>query len=364
MKVVLATGIYPPDIGGPATYVYRLAEKLIERGARVVVVTYEEARNKKQETKASEWPVIRISKSGGPLFRWRRYAKALKAESADADIVYAFSSVSAGVPVWFAKMKHARKILRLGGDFLWERYTDRGGTLSLKDWYASEPRFKSKMNGLLRQFDHIVFSTAFQEQLYERFYAHLPLHSIIENALPGGVPVHHSMHKPMRLLFLGRFVSFKNLGSLIIALKDLPDMVLTLAGEGPLDASLRALAHEEGLSARITFLPVHAGDAKQQLFLDHDLLILPSLTELSPNTALEARAAGMPVLLTEETGLSLALTDGTSLRPLRSPQDIENALREVQEGYELLADRAAAPLPARSWDTVAEEHMTLFRSLL
>jgi glycosyltransferase involved in cell wall biosynthesis len=220
------------------------------------------------------------------------------------------------------------------------------------------------MNGLLRQFDHIVFSTAFQEQLYERFYAHLPLHSIIENALPGGVPVHHSIHKPMKLLFLGRFVSFKNLGSLILAMRDLPEMTLTLAGEGPLDAALRKLSHDEGLSSRVTFLPVHSGDAKQQLFLDHDLLVIPSYTELSPNTALEARASGLPVLLTEETGLSLTLTDGTSLRPLRSPQEIANALREAQEGYELLADRASAPLPARSWDTVAEEHMTLFRSLL
>ncbi len=364
MKVVLATGIYPPDIGGPATYVAKLAEKLAERGAQVTVVTYSAERPKIQETNNSLWSVVRVSKRGGPFLRWRRYAKALKEQASDADIVYAFSSVSAGVPLWLAKMRHTKKILRLGGDFLWERYTDRGGVLSLKDWYASEPRFKNKMNGLLRQFDHIVFSTQLQEELFERFYAHLPLHSVIENALPGGVPVHHSIHKPMKLLFLGRFVSFKNLGSLILALKDLPEMTLTLAGSGPLKASLKKLVSDEVLTDRISFLEPHSGDAKQQLFLDHDLLVLPSLTELSPNTALEARAAGMPVLLTEETGLSLTLTDGTSLRPLRSPQDIAKALREVQEGYELLADRASAPIPARSWDTVAEEHMTLFRSLL
>jgi glycosyltransferase involved in cell wall biosynthesis len=370
MKVVLATGIYPPDIGGPATYVLKLAEKLVERGVRVVVVTYEEPRTKNQEPNnvqvgnSNAWPVIGVSKSGGPYFRWRRYAKALKQQCTDADIVYAFSSVSAGAPIWFAKIRHAKKILRLGGDFLWERYTDRGGTLSLKDWYASNPRFKSKMNGLLRQFDHLVFSSAFQEELYERFYARLPLHNVIENALPGGVPVHHLIHSPMKLLFLGRFVSFKNLGSLIIALKDIPDATLTIVGSGPLDQNLRELVEQQQLTERITFLPPHEGDAKQQLFLDHDLLVLPSYTEISPNTALEARAAGLPVLLTEETGLSRALTDGTALRPLRSPQEIVNAVRDVRDAYELLADRAAAPIPARSWDTIAEEHMTLFRSLL
>ena len=37
MKIILATGIYPPEIGGPATYVERLAKRLSERGARVVI---------------------------------------------------------------------------------------------------------------------------------------------------------------------------------------------------------------------------------------------------------------------------------------------------------------------------------------
>ena len=33
MKIVLATGIFPPDIGGPATYTERLVEELFRRGA-------------------------------------------------------------------------------------------------------------------------------------------------------------------------------------------------------------------------------------------------------------------------------------------------------------------------------------------
>lgn len=369
MKVVLATGIYPPDIGGPATYVHKLAEKLVERGVGVVVVTYQDTRTKTQEPNKfqgsnSQWPVVHVSKRGGPFLRWRRYAKALKRHAADADIVYGFSSVSCGVPVWLAKLKNQKKILRLGGDFAWERYTDRGGILGLRDWYEADPWVKGMMNGLLKRFDYIVFSTLFQEELYDRFYAHLPLHSVIENALPGGVPVHHSAHTPFKLLFLGRFVSFKNLGSLIVALKEIPDATLTLVGEGPLEEPLKKLAVEEGVADRMIFTEVQSGDAKQQLFLDHDLLVLPSYTELSPNTALEARAAGLPVLLTEETGLSRALTDGTQLRLLRSPADIVKALREVREQYEQLADRASAPIPARTWDQVAEEHLTLFRNLL
>jgi glycosyltransferase involved in cell wall biosynthesis len=359
MKVVLATGIYPPEIGGPATYVWNLARALAERQVRVSIIAYGE-----QPDELDGIPVYRVSRKGGVIARWRRYAKALREHASDADIVYAFSSVSCGSPLWLAKLKNPKKILRLGGDFLWERYTDRGGIMGLREWYASNPRFKGMMNGLLRHFDFIVFSTQFQEELYEKFYQNLALHGVIENALPIGVPVNHSRHQPFRLLFLGRFVSFKNLGSLILALKEIPDTVLTIAGEGPLEDKLQSLVAEHELGDRVTFLPSQSGDSKQQLFLDHDLLVLPSYTELSPNTALEARAAGLPVLLTEETGLSRALTDGTHLRALRSSRDIINALRDTMDTYELLAERASSPVPSRTWDQVAEEHMTLFRNLL
>lgn len=364
MKVVLATGIYPPEIGGPATYVLNLGRVLKEHGVQVTVIAYGEDRSQISDGRLQDDGCIRVSRKGGPIMRWRRYAKALKEQASDADIVYCFSSVSCGVPLWLAGLKHPHTILRLGGDFLWERYTDGGGTEELADWYAGKPKFQGMMNGLLKQFDTIVFSTEFQQKLYEKVYVLLPHNLVIENALPIGVPVHHQPHTPFKLLFLGRFVPFKNLGSLILAMKELPDCTLTLAGEGPLQSDLQKLIDQESLGDRITMLPVQSGDAKHELFLDHDLLALPSYTEISPNTALEARAAGLPVLLTTQTGLSHNLSDGCQLRILRSPQDIVNAVREVQGTYELLSDRASSPVPARTWDQVADDHLSLFRSLL
>jgi glycosyltransferase involved in cell wall biosynthesis len=359
MKIVLATGIYPPTIGGPATYVYELSKQLVRRGFNVHILTYGEHVDAYEPC-----PVTRVSLRGGPLARWWRFAKALRAVAGDADVVYAFSSVSVGVPLWAAHLRHPRTVLRLGGDFLWERYTDRGGSLGLKDWYAQKPWFQSVMNGLLTTFDHIVFSTPFQQELYERTYARLPLHSVIENALPAGTPVLHQKHDPMRLLYLGRFVAFKNLGSLFLALQELPGMMLTLVGSGPLESTLKKLASDLHLEHRVTFETPRSGEQKQQCFLEHDLLVLPSYTELSPNTALEARSVGLPVLLTEETGLSSVLNDGCSLRVLRAPHDIVAALKDIDTHYVALAERAARPLPERGWQTVGDEHAALFQSLL
>ncbi|MBU2219306.1 hypothetical protein KKG15_02345, partial [Patescibacteria group bacterium] len=40
MRILIATGIYPPDIGGPATYAKNLADEFLRRGCGVKVITY------------------------------------------------------------------------------------------------------------------------------------------------------------------------------------------------------------------------------------------------------------------------------------------------------------------------------------
>ncbi len=370
MRIVLATGIYPPQIGGPATYVEKLAEQLVKHAKSVTVVTYDQGdRGQRTEDRGQDgtaWNIVYVSKKGGPLLRWMRYAKVLREVGKDADIVYAFSSISCGVPLFLSHLKGPKRILRLGGDFRWERYTDGGGVSSLRDWYASRTWFHGAMNGLLRTFDHLVFSTAFQQELYERSYTRLPLHSVIENALPAGTPMPHEKHDVFRLLYLGRFVGFKNIPALLEAVRDMPSVRLTLAGDGPLSEALHYQIGDFPREARdrIAFHPPVHGVDKQRLFADHDLLVLPSFTDISPNTALEARSVGLPVLLTEETGLSTMLAEGAMLRPLRTPQNIERAIEAAIDTYPQLAARASAPLPVRTWETICEEHLGLFRSLL
>ena len=97
MKVILATGIYPPEIGGPATYVRALAEAMVGKGIEVSVITYGEVREYGSK-EVQKWPVMYVAKSL-PIIRWLKYASALKQHAADADAVIAFSSIYAGVPL-------------------------------------------------------------------------------------------------------------------------------------------------------------------------------------------------------------------------------------------------------------------------
>lgn len=363
MKIVLATGIYPPDIGGPATYVRALAQELSGAGHEVRVVTYGmKDGGLRIEDSGNGWRVLVVSKSGGPLLRWWRYAQALKRFADDADVIEAFSSVSVGVPMILARLRHPKKVLRLGGDFFWERYTDRGGELGLKEWYAQKPRSRAMMQRILSSFDHVVFSTEYQKTLYRAEYR-LPPHSVIENAQPSGSPVLHAAHTPFRLLFMGRFVRFKNLPCLLRALTFLPQCALAFVGDGPMSSVLRSLAQELRIADRVTFLPSQAGADQQRTFADADLLVLPSITELSPNVALEARAAGLPVLLTKTTGFGEAIARGMVLRDLKTPEQTAKAIADIRSRYAEVAQSAAERIPARGWDAVARAHLQLFQSL-
>ncbi len=353
MRILIATGIYPPEIGGIATYAKHLAEGLSGLGHEVTVVTYTIENDERRDGK---FCVVGVSKRGTVVSRWLRYASVLKKFGADADRVIALSSVSVGVPLIFAMLQKPKHVLRLGGDFFWERSTDGGGRKSLREWYASWLGFwrivnMALMEAIFCEFDALAYSTDFQKRLHEKHFPALPPRRVIENARPIGEQIDHHSHTPFTLLFMGRFVGFKNLSTLIAAMKDLPEAELTLVGEGPTEQSLKEQVRALGLEKRVTFRSPARGEEQKKTFAEHDLLILPSVTEISPNVALEASAVCLPVLLTEETGLRSEMFPGILMKPLRTSAEIVTAVRGVISSYPSLRYDERV----RDWTAIARE---------
>ena len=317
----------------------------------------------KREATSSEVHIV--SKSGGFLLRWIRYARALRKFGKNVDVVIALSSVSVGIPLFLSCLWKPKKVLRLGGDFFWERYTDRGGRKGLRSFYITFKGTRAVMGKVLRAFDGIVFSTTYQERLAQFLFKRLPKHGVIQNALPlSPSPVFHEKQEMFKLLFLGRFVKFKNLPSLVQAVAKLPYVHLTLVGEGPEQEKLAELMTRLALNNRMKFVGSVSSDERTKIFAEHDLMVIPSLTEISPNAALEARAAGLPVLLTEETGLSAELSQGMVLKSLKTVEDITRAIIEVEKNYPAIAEHAASFVSIhRAWSEVAEETLAFFATL-
>ena len=97
MKILIATGIYPPDVGGPATYSKILSAELARRLHRVQVVTYADS-----VSRAPADGVIRIARSRFKPWHYYKFYRALVRAGRDVDVIYAQGPVSEGYPAYGA----------------------------------------------------------------------------------------------------------------------------------------------------------------------------------------------------------------------------------------------------------------------
>src|SRR5260221_9154383 len=82
MRIFIASGIFHPDSGGPATYLYRLIPELQARGHELRVLAYGNA-----PTLGYPYPLERIAFQSLPI-RMVKYARAYRRDAAWADLIY------------------------------------------------------------------------------------------------------------------------------------------------------------------------------------------------------------------------------------------------------------------------------------
>lgn len=158
---------------------------------------------------------------------------------------------------------------------------------------------------------------------------------------PADVPV---------ILALGRLHSDKAFDVLLPALADVPRAHLWLAGEGPLDSSLRRLARSLGIAARVHFLGWRTDVAA--LLGAADCLACPSRIEPLGNVILEAWVHRRPVVVAASKGpLGLVRNEDTGLVvPLEDAPALAGALRRVLDEKSFaaaLAERGHAEYQSR-----------------
>ena len=86
VRVLIVSGIWPPDVGGPASHAPELADFLLARGHGVEVVTTADAAPLKQP-----YQVHWVSRAQPRGVRHARVVKAIHERAGDADVIYATS---------------------------------------------------------------------------------------------------------------------------------------------------------------------------------------------------------------------------------------------------------------------------------
>jgi len=112
------------------------------------------------------------------------------------------------------------------------------------------------------------------------------------------------------LITTSRLVHKNGIDTVIDALKDLPQGVcFAIAGEGPLHKQLRHKALSLGVEPRVRFLGAVSQQQVARYVQAADIFIRPSRSEGMGNSFLEAMAAGIPVIATQEGGIADFLFD-------------------------------------------------------
>lgn len=119
---------------------------------------------------------------------------------------------------------------------------------------------------------------------------------------------------------IGRFFEQKNHKFLIEVFdsvaRHIGDVRLILVGRGPLKEHIREQAEKMGLMSKIIFLDVT--DTVERLYQAFDVFVLPSLFEGLPGVGVEAQAAGLPCVfsdnITDEVEIVPDLSERISLK--------------------------------------------------
>lgn len=359
-KIVVATPIYPPQIGGPATYAERLAGELLDqKRADVRVVTFGAGR----KTRTVSFVSSRIP-SG--LKHLAYFWKVLRNLSGSDGLIL-LDPFGAGVPAALAaRLLRKPVLLRVEGDPLWESFVERTGEdLTLAEFYRALPlgRLSGKerimhwgMAFAARSASMVVFSSQWRREI---FSAHFPVKASSVIPSPWPAPGRNDEPASETFLFAGRFIRLKNIVRMVRAFSRLPgSWRLDIVGEGPERARILEEIKRTGQADRVRLLPPLPNADLRKKIVSVRAVLLPSLSDVSPRVILEALEAGTPFLMTRESGFVEELREAGLFCDPKDEEGIraklavfcdETAYRELKSRLQRFQKRVTWKEIADSW---------------
>ena len=363
MKVLLVSGIWPPDPGGPASHAPALADFLHRRGHEVEVVTTADAAPAPQE-----YPVQWVSRKLPAGLRHVRCALLVRKRGRRSDAVYATSMVRRSA--LGAALARRPLVVKLVSDEVFERMQRCGrfsGSLDSFQRLGGGPRIRFlrwTRGWALRRASRVLCPSAYLRGVALSWGLDPERVSAIPNPAPEipPLPSRDELRAELALegptlAFAGRLGVQKSLDVALAALAALPEVTLAIAGDGPERERLERRARELALDARAPFLGTVSRETVLRLLRAADASLLSSSWENFPHAVVEALAVGTPVIATAVGGVPEVVRDGENglLVPPGDPDALAAAIRRFFADGDLrrrLAERAAGSVAEYAEETV------------
>jgi glycosyltransferase involved in cell wall biosynthesis len=351
-KILLATPIYFPDIGGPATYVKELCSKLKDIHD-LEIMTYADPKN------AVIFPGTKLHVVNRdkilPIRLISFFFKLLKI-SKSFDLIYVQNAVAAGLPVALVSIitgKHY--IVKFVGDEAFERTLQSGLTDKFLEDFLEKPEgnlktkiFQAIQKFVLKRATLVTTPSEYLGLAITKAYG-LDKNKVITNynAAESESEVDTSDLKIQKhkIVATARLTKFKGVDGIIKAVKILletdknkyADINFSICGDGPEMKNLQNLTKELGLENNITFLGKVSREETFRQRKTSQVYVLNSIYEGLPHTALTCFKARIPIIATNISGTNEAVYDGVSglLVPPNDPEALAQALIKIFEDKDL-----------------------------
>lgn len=338
MKILIATGIYPPEIGGPAEYAYNLKKTFTGLGHKV---------NVKHFTS-----VERFLPTG---LRHIYYGCKTIYTYIISDHTLVLDTFSVALPIYILSLCTGKKYtIRTGGDFLWESYVERTRKKVLfSDFYKTEiPNFTKKekfiywiTKKIITQSDVIVFSTTWQKDIWCKPYdLDIQKTRIIENYYDVTENTEIFTEEPSQKIFItsSRNLVWKNKDIVLKALeriqKEFPEQHIVIDNK------------------------TYPYTEFTQVISRSYAVVLASLGDISPNMILDSIRAKKPFIVTKENGISERIQNlGLYVDPLNET-DIYEKIKMIlnPDVYKTLKDAARNFTYTHTWSQICDEYLKLW----
>jgi glycosyltransferase involved in cell wall biosynthesis len=325
-NICISVGIFPPDVGGPASYVPKIASHLSSEGHKVAVVCLSDCSAKDLSYPFS---ITRISRG---LFKPLRYLLTVNAifrASKSADILFVNGlGIESMIATFLRGIPRTHKVV---GDLSWERARSYGwfpGTID--EYQVARKNWKFRFLDALRNFplwtaEKIIVPSEYLKKIVMGWGVSPEKILVVYNAVEP-IAVNGEKRLPLfngkTILTACRLTPWKGVDGIIRALSKIPEARLIVAGEGPMRAEWNALSLSLGVADRVLWL----GDTPRVELLSYmsqaDVFVLNSTYEGLPHVILEAIEAGAPVVATRVGGTGEIIQSGKS-GILVSPGDEE-----------------------------------------
>jgi len=340
MKILIATGLYPPESGGPATYSALLEKELPKRGIEVEVLPFREVRSLLPGVRHVVYFIKCITRSRG------------------CNIIYALDPVSVGFPAsWAAKITRKKFLLRVAGDYAWEQGRQRFGVTDELDEFQNKiydsrvERFRRMQKKVADRALKIVVPSDYMKRIVGGWIASSGVEGVDAKVqriyssitLPPKFELPVDRPQGFLVLSMGRPVPWKNFEGLKRAVESEKEWTLKI---------LNDLPHAQAMGWIKTA----------------DVFVLNSTYEGLSHLLVEAMSLGTPVVATAIGGNPELITDQVDglLVPPKNDQALHDAIMRVHDDAAAARERAQKALEkTKQFDiqVALDSLVTLLRTL-